>query len=233
MANICAAVAVLGRKSKAWQWQDFFSGQSQQVQIADDYQTLLGRSPSAGDFAFWQGQMTAGASSQTVSISIAGSPEFFAHAGGTNSTFVQALYQDFLGRSATSGEISFWSALVTSEGNASVANQIAGSTEGLTHAVDQLYLEYLGRPVEAAGASFWVGQLQARGGASTFFNQIALSLLTSSEFGGNGFKQFGDVGVGYIQELYFTLFNGEFLPANSPDAAFWLGVLDNPSGPLS
>ncbi len=211
----------------------FFSGQSQQVQISNDYLTLLGRSPSASDFAFWQAQMTAGASSETVAISIAGSPEFFAHAGGTNTSFVQALYTDFLGRSASSGEISFWSNLVPSLGDAGVANQIAGSPEGLAHAVNQLYNEYLGRNVEASAAAYWMSQLQAQNGSSAFFNQIALALLTSSEFSGNGFKQFGNVSVGYIQELYFTLFNGEFLPANSPEAAFWLGILDNPSGPLS
>lgn len=84
------------------------------------YEVFLGRAPEAGALEYWSGQMgspgTAGAHSgsadeKIIVSQIVGSDEFYAHAGGTDQSFAQALYQDLLGRTGDSLGVTFWSNL--------------------------------------------------------------------------------------------------------------------------
>lgn len=85
--------------------------------IATLYEVFLGRAPEAAGVEFWTAKMgnpgtpgghSGGADEKFILAAIVGSDEFYAHAGGTDQAFAQALYQDLLGRSGESAGVSFW-----------------------------------------------------------------------------------------------------------------------------
>ena len=75
------------------------------------YEKFLGRHPdqtatALGNF------LTEGGTPVQVAITIVSSPEYFAKHGSTNSGFVDAVYQDVLGRHATGQELGNWTKLL-------------------------------------------------------------------------------------------------------------------------
>ncbi len=135
--------------------------------IQADYSKLLGRNADSAGEQYWQSVLQNGASLQQVEGGIAGSAEFFQKAGGTNDTFVKALYQDILGRSADpSGETYFDNQLPANDsaqqlGNqiGQVADQITNSPEAANDDVNQDYKQVLGRPADSEGLSYWQPQV--------------------------------------------------------------------------
>jgi Domain of unknown function (DUF4214) len=75
-------------------------------------------------------------------------------------TFVQALYSDFLGRSADATEIAGWRAVLVNRGSAPVVAGVARSEEALRRFVDEVYRYILARPADPAGEASWVAQLE-------------------------------------------------------------------------
>src|SRR5262249_37654404 len=65
--------------------------------------------------------------------------------------FVQALYNDFLGRNGAVAELDGWVVQIPTIGTAGVANDIIRSQEGLTRLVDSFYVKYLNRQADSPG----------------------------------------------------------------------------------
>ncbi|HET6880902.1 MAG TPA: DUF4214 domain-containing protein [Pirellulales bacterium] len=85
------------------------------------YEIFLGRSVDAGGLAFWTQKMgqvgnllghTGSADEKYILAAILGSTEYYNNAGGTAQGWINALYQDLLGRSADSGGTTFWTTLL-------------------------------------------------------------------------------------------------------------------------
>lgn len=95
-----------------------------------------------------------------------------------NERFVQALYQDFLNRIATSAEVNDWLALLPTVGRGGLANGIARSQEAFMRIVDRLYVQFLGRPASDAGSQTWLTMLENGETIET----VSDGILASPEF---------------------------------------------------
>jgi hypothetical protein len=143
------------------------------------YQLFLGRAADSGGLATWVGLLNAGGSDQQVVEGIMDSAEFYAHAGGTPSAFITALYADLLGRAPDSGGLATWVGQLN--GGLSPGAAVAGflySNEYETDWVEAEYVHLLNRGADSGGLSFWVSQLA--GGAS--YEQVIAGLAGSPEY---------------------------------------------------
>jgi hypothetical protein len=92
--------------------------------------------------------------------------------------FVQALYTDELGRTASAAEVASWENVLGGPGGqAAVVSGIANSTEARTHTVTGWFQTYLGRTPSAAEVSVWAPLL-----ASQTQEQVLSGILGSTEF---------------------------------------------------
>jgi hypothetical protein len=137
-----------------------------------------------------------------------------------NFAFVQALYNDFLGRNGSQGELATWVNVLPSLGQAGVATGVIRSPEGLTHEVDGLYVRLLGRSAVGGEEQGWVSLL---GGGATE-EQVSAGILSSPEFAAhaNALVGGGNPDANFVQALYQLLLARTPGPAEAND---WLSVL--------
>lgn len=148
--------------------------------VAGWYQTYLHRTPSPSDQGAWANLLAHGVTDEVVQASLLGSPEYFAHRGGsTDSGFLAALYQDVLGRPIDSGGQAFWSAAL-SHGltRTDVALALLSSAEGRQVMVVHWYQEFLRRSVTAPDAAAWVTLM----GLGATDEMVVASLVGSPEY---------------------------------------------------
>lgn len=141
------------------------------------YQDILGRVPDAAGRALFVGQLQAGATRQSVAISLLNSREYLGHV-------VDGLYQDYLNRAADAAGRQYWvDRLVGGLSQDAVAAGLLGSAEySLLHGsndafVTALYQDALGRSADAGGRSHFLARLQS--GASR--GDVIGDLLASEE----------------------------------------------------
>lgn len=147
--------------------------------IDGDYLFFLGRQADPGGLDTWLAAFRAGASVEQVDAGVIGSAEFFSDSGSTNSGFLNAVYEDLLGRPIDSSGSSTWSsALADGASRTQVAYAIDTSNEEYTDDVQSYYQEFLDRSADPAGLSFWVGALES--GATD--QQVIAAILGSQEF---------------------------------------------------
>src|SRR5262249_21364028 len=134
-----------------------------------------------------------------------------------NAPFVEALYLDFLHRTADlsnpNGAGGWVAALDQGMHAAAVANGIAHSPEALGVDVDALYQRFLGRAADPAGRAAFVGYLQAGGtleGASQ-------SLLASPEY-----QSHFPTDTAFVPSLYQTLLHRT---GSNAEVNAWLALL--------
>ncbi len=133
-----------------------------------------------------------------------------------NQSFVQTLFNDFLGRTGTTTELNGWVGTLSSSGQAAVVKGVFQSTPSLTRVVDGFYIKYLGRTADMAGASSWVALLQ--GGSS--LESIQAGFISSAEFISSNNSD-------YVQGLYRTFFGRT---GSASELAFWYGQIQQPNG---
>ena len=111
------------------------------------YQAFLKRLPSGSELASWLG-LLGSASEETVEAQILGSGEYAAsRGGGTDDGFLNALFQDILGRPPTSADLTFFkNAIANGATHADVALNVLQSKEGRSKVVQGLFQSLLGRP---------------------------------------------------------------------------------------
>jgi len=140
------------------------------------YQFLLGRAADPGGLVTWVGALNAGWSDQQVLEGMMGSAEFYAHAGGTPSGFVSALYMKLLGRAADSGGLATWvGALNAGWSRNAVVAGILYSNEYKTNFVEGEYMNLLGRAADPGGLATWLSQL-----AHGVSNEWVIALIVGS-----------------------------------------------------
>jgi hypothetical protein len=149
--------------------------------VAGLYQRYLYRAPDPAGSQWWLSMLGGGATIEQVAASIVGSPEYLALHGGSDASFVAALYQDVLGRTADSGGEAYWvSALNSGASRAAVALGFLTSTEYRDNLVNADYMQFLGRPADSAGLSYWAAAL-----ASGLTDQALLAGIFGSPEGFN------------------------------------------------
>jgi hypothetical protein len=114
-----------------------------------------------------------------VAAALLASAEFFADAGGTNTGFVQALYQDVLQRTPGQAEVAnFVTALQEGASRAAVAAAFLGSGEYHQLLVESAYQHFLGRAADNTGLAALVGALNA----GQTDESVLAPLVTSAEY---------------------------------------------------
>lgn len=147
--------------------------------IVSDFRAYIGRQPDRAIIAFWTNQFESGLSDQQFESLMLGSDEFYARSGGTNSAWIDAVYQALLGRSADPQGESYWaSQLQAGMTRQAVAYQIATSPEAFALVVEADYQDDLGRIPTAPEINYWAAQLQR--GASN--ENVVASFTASDEY---------------------------------------------------
>ncbi|HEX4902470.1 MAG TPA: DUF4214 domain-containing protein [Acidimicrobiales bacterium] len=126
--------------------------------------------------------------------------------------FVEAVVTDFLGRPATSAEITRWrDHLLAGGSREAVTRAFAYSDEWIGVLVDGLYRSTLGRSADAGGRAFWIDQLR-RGMTPA---QVASHFYASDEY----FRRAGGTAPAWVADLYAEILDRGADPAG---LAFWV-----------
>jgi streptogramin lyase len=125
-----------------------------------------------------------------------------------NHSFVQALYEDALGRLGSPAELDSWVNVIVSSGIGPVVNGIEHSAEADAHVVRSWYERYLGRTTPPSDSEIqgFVNALQA--GESD--EQVLALILSSNEFynyANNSLVSTGTPDERFISALYLLLLN--------------------------
>jgi outer membrane protein assembly factor BamB len=124
--------------------------------INADYAKYLGRSPDATGLNYWTSQIQNGLSDELLEALFIGSDEYYHRSGGTNKGWVDAMYQDLLGRHADpSGEAAWTHLLTTGASRMQVAYGFTGSAEREAARVRTDYSNYLQRQTSDADVAAW------------------------------------------------------------------------------
>jgi len=148
-----------------------------------------------------------------------------------NQQFVQSLYNEFIGRSASLTDVNFWATKIDlgTSTRQQVATGIIASQEAYSYFVDGLYHSILQRSPDTAGRNAWVSQLMA--GASK--ESVSASLTASDEYFSRlqlmsleavplPLNRTGGVGdEAYVTSLYQTYL--QRLPTNA-EVSSWLAA---------
>jgi hypothetical protein len=141
------------------------------------YRDYLGRPADTSGLAVWSPWATA--LRTEVQAKLLASDEYYGQAGGTNDGFVDALYQDVLGRSADAGaKATFGSWLAAGRTRADVARTVLTSPQGYGHVVEQLYERLLRRGSDASGRRYW----RARLADGMSVERLIASIASSREY---------------------------------------------------
>jgi hypothetical protein len=126
------------------------------------FQQFFGVDAPSSATSYLVGLMQAGVDFRVVEAIIVGTPAFFSVSGGTNTAFLNAIYQDFLGRPIDSASLTQWSGLLNAGYNTTeVALGVLYSKEYLTDLVNQDYQTYFGVAPDANSLAAFVAELQA------------------------------------------------------------------------
>jgi hypothetical protein len=149
------------------------------VEVDSYYQLFLGRSADANGRAFWVNQMVSGAMNELqVEVQFTLSGEFMA-AHNNPTAYINALYLDFLGRTPSLNEQSFWQGALQTFGAGTVSASIVTSTESFTDIIGKDYVKYLNRFVDLNGLANWLSQLQTGQGT---VESVAEGIIGSAEY---------------------------------------------------
>jgi hypothetical protein len=130
--------------------------------IKPNYLKLLGRPADATGVTYWTAKMQNGLTDQQLEAGFAASDEFYNAAGGTDVSWVDAVYLQLLGRPADSSGEAYWTGqLADGQTRLQAAERIAGGTENNMQLINADYLHYLGRAADPAGLAFWLEQFTA------------------------------------------------------------------------
>jgi hypothetical protein len=148
------------------------------------YQTVLGRAPDDGGFAFWVGQYQAYQQNPATGYSLEAIRGFFAgSAEAANYNVSQQIaqyYRDILDTEPDAPGLAFWTNEYTS-GNRTMANIRAAFVAYSGGAVNAAYQSILRRQADPGGLNFYMGQL----GAGSTIADVKYMLFYSPEHNAN------------------------------------------------
>jgi hypothetical protein len=141
------------------------------------YSRLLRRAVDAGGRSAWDTFLAPGGNLGQVEAGILASPEYFQSRGGnSNSTWLEAVSQDELGRALDDqGRAAWGNALNAGASLLAVAGGILGSPEADLQTVTRFYRQFLRREPDGAGLTAFAGGLQAG-----LANEMVLAALVGS-----------------------------------------------------
>jgi hypothetical protein len=145
--------------------------------VRDYFDEHLGRSATDGDVAYWVGRMRQGAKAEDVLAGIMGSGEYARLVGGGDAGWLDAVYNDLLGRAVDAGGRAYFLGELAAQrlSREQVAESILDSDEHRGRLADDLFFEYLGRSATDGDRQFCLNSF--RNGAR---GEDLVALLASS-----------------------------------------------------
>jgi virginiamycin B lyase len=139
-----------------------------------------------------------------------------------NHAFIQALYQDALGRLGSPAELDNWVSVIVSSGIGPVVNGIEHSPEARAHLLGTWYVHFLGRATPPSNAEIQ-GFLNAFQAGATE-EQVLASILSSAEFFNfsNRLITAGTPNERLVAGLYVLLLNRT---PGAPEVQGWIAQL--------
>jgi len=146
------------------------------------YQTYLKRPADAGGLTMFVTLLNQGSTDEQVAAALAGSQEFFqTQSGSTNAGFLNALYEDALGRTIDPTGLASWEqALASGTTRGQVATALFASTEYRQDLVRSFYQSFLRRRADPTGLATFTNELS--GGARD--EHVIAPLVESLEYYG-------------------------------------------------
>jgi hypothetical protein len=154
------------------------SAEYRQRLLTDFYSTFLHRPISAAEVSFWAPAFASGMTDEQIEAQILASPEYFALGNSSNSSWINRVFNEVLGRAPSGAETSAYLTLLGSNSRLSVALSILNSLETANHRVQLAFPRFLHRSPTALETSAFVAQLQ--GGVTD--EQFLAQLLASDEY---------------------------------------------------
>jgi hypothetical protein len=135
--------------------------------VQNSYNTLLHRSADSSGLNGWTNFLAQGGTELQLEAQILGSDEYYVtRGGGTVNGYLQAVYQDVLSRQIDPVGLQLDTALLSSNGNNTVATRtevasvVLNSQEGDIVTIDRLYGQFLHRAPDSAGMSAFLAGFQ-------------------------------------------------------------------------
>ena len=151
------------------------------IQVQGYYQTYLGRPADSAGLGQWVAALVGGMSEIAVQEGFISSPEYQAK-HSTNSSFIDGLYADVLGRTESTGEQTQWLQFLQSGNRRAQASQtFLTSSESYRRVIDGYYSNLLGRMADPGGETEWTNFVRSGSGTS---DRVAEDFLSSDEYFG-------------------------------------------------
>jgi Domain of unknown function (DUF4214) len=159
------------------------STEGQALQVESLYRQFLHRGADSAGLAGFTQALAAGQTLEQIAAALVASPEYYQSRGGSmGSGFLNALYQDALGRAVdASGAAAYGQALAGGTTRAQVAQAIFASAELQQDVVQHDYQYFLRRAADPAGLANWTQALQH----GMRDEQIAAVIVGSREYAQN------------------------------------------------
>lgn len=122
------------------------------------YQAILHRPPEPAGSAFWSRQLIDGAAPDSLRAQLFGSQEYFDGDGGSdNATYVDAVYDNLLGRAPDAAGRTFWlDRLEQGVSRGTVAAAFLAVDEVRGNRIATYYRDFLGRAATGDELAYWV-----------------------------------------------------------------------------
>ena len=154
-----------------------FSDEYRGIDVDRIFRRFLKRASDPSGRTYWVNGIRNGKSLRKVRAQLFGSNEYFTKAGSYNQGFVDAAYQDVLGRLPDpSGEAYWVHKIDTGTGRGSVANAFLVSTEARRSIVKDQFIRFLDRVPTTAETDSWMATLLS----SATGEQDLIAFLASS-----------------------------------------------------
>ena len=177
--DVAKGLLLLGSETReAFAFMLDTSTEYRQLLVESYVQDLLGRPANPTDLSFFVPLLSTN-SDQFVQALIASSSEFSLKSGGTDAGFVTALFNDFLNRTPTISEVTFWVGELSTKSRNTVASEFLGTLAYDQNLVGGYFLQFLRRPAGSTELNFFASDLNAK---TVTDEQVIASLIGSEEY---------------------------------------------------
>ncbi len=154
------------------------SPEARAVQTQELFNRYLHRSADSSGLSAFTTILLTGGTLEQVGAAILGSPEYFTNSGGSsNLGFLDALYQDTLGRPLDSaGQAFFSAALSAGASREAIAGYVLTSPEYRTNLVQSFFQNYLARPADSNAVNVFTSAL-----ASGVRDEVVVAFIIASQ----------------------------------------------------
>lgn len=194
------------------------SGEYYGTFVNDVYDQYLLRPADAAGLNYWTTLMALGTSDEQLEADLLSSAEYFERNGASNVSWVAAMYQGLLGRSADDAGLAYWEGqLEAGVSQYQVALDIATSAERESIVVSNDYQTFLGRGASSADVAYWVNQFEQ--GARN--EDVIAGFISSAEYYNSPTKGQAS-NTAWIESVFQDLFQTQ---PSTADLAFWISQL--------